>query len=170
MKTMKKVLIYLSLALAALCSVSCLNDEPLIDWDDIKYVIELPYNSHYQLKQNVNKGDQLEFELWVNYTIDYASKVEEDIPVTMGIDEALVEKYNSTSTTKYELLPEGCYTLPQTLTIKKGTQLVKDKVLVNTESLKEGGRYILPVVIANVPEGYTISGNFGHLYLRVNMN
>lgn len=169
MKTMKKALLYLSLAVTALCSVSCLNDDPLIDWSDIKYVIELPYNSHYQLIQNVDQGEELEFELWVNYTIDYASKVEEDIPVTMGVNEALVETYNSTSTTKYELLPAGCYDLPQTLTIKKGTQLVEDKVTVRTDNLKPGGRYILPVIIANVPEGYTISGNFGHLYLRVNM-
>ena len=28
---------------------------------------------------------------------------------------------------------------------------------------------MLPLVIANVPEGYIASGNFGHLYLRILM-
>lgn len=153
-------------------ATSCLDDTPLIDWSELGTVIELPYKSHYLAAQNVEPGEEVSFGIKVNYTIDYASKVTEDIPVNLAVDPDMVEEYNASlpaSATKYEIFPEGTYELPTTITIKKGTQLAEQTMTVNTASLEPGKYYILPVVISSVPDGYIASGNFGHLYLRILM-
>ena len=108
----------------------------------------------------------------VNYTIDYASKLTEDIPVNLAVDPDMVGEYNASLpsySTKYELLPDVTYQLPATLTITKGTHLAETTMTVNTADLVPGKYYMLPVVISGVPDGYIASGNFGHLYLRILM-
>ena len=167
------------LGVTALSATSCLNDTPLINWEDLGVVVELPYKSHYLLYKshyllstNVTPGQEVSFDIKVNYTIDYASKVTEDIPVNLAVDPDMVDEYNATlpaSAQKYKIFPEGTYELPTTITIKKGTQLAEQTMTVNTSDLVPGEYYILPVVISGVPEGYIASGNFGHLYLRIQM-
>ncbi|MEF9930921.1 MAG: DUF1735 domain-containing protein, partial [Bacteroidales bacterium] len=112
-----------------------------------------------------------EFTLMVNYTVFQVSDNTVDIPVTLAADESLVATYNAglaSSTKKYVLLPATTYTLPSPI-IKAGTQLWKENMTVNTSTLKKGEKYLLPIKIASVPAGYTISGNFGHVYLRIDM-
>ena len=109
----------------------------------------------------------------VNYTIPYASDNKEDIKVGLGVDESMVARYNATlaaTAQKYVLLPASSYTLPSEITISKGTQLWKQELEINTSGLTPKTYYVLPVVITNTPKGYTISGNFGHVYLRIQMN
>lgn len=172
MKNLKKVILTMFLGVTALGATSCLNDTPLVNWEDLGVVVELPYKSHYIAVQKVVPGDDVSFDIKVNYTIDYASKVTEDIPVNLAVDPDMVEEYNAglpASATKYEIFPEGTYELPTTITIAKGTQLAEQTMTVNTTNLVPGKYYILPVVISGVPEGYIASGNFGHLYLRILM-
>lgn len=168
MKILKQTISILCLSLMAFGSVSCLKDDPIVDWDDIKYVIELPYKSHYLLDTKP-VDDKVNFQLMVNYAIDDAAKIKTDIPVQLGVDESLVAVYNAGSATKYTLLPASAYTLPSDVVIRAGNRLWQQTMTVNTSGLDKGGRYILPVRIVGVPEGYTISGNFGHVYLRINM-
>lgn len=172
MKTIRKIILAVFLGAATLSTTSCLNDTPLVNWDDLGVVIELPYKSHYLAAQNVKPGQEVTFDIMVNYTIDYASKVTEDIPVNLAVDPDMVGEYNASLpsySTKYELLPEGTYQLPATITITKGTQLAETTMTVNTADLAPGKYYMLPVVISGVPDGYIASGNFGHLYLRILM-
>ena len=170
MKTIRKFMISVMAGTAALCATSCLEDTPLVDWDDLGVVIELPYNSHYLAAQEVEPGETLTFDLMVNYTVSEVSMVTEDIPVTLDVDLSMVDEYNKTSTTQYECFPEGTYDFPLTLTIKKGSRLAEQTMTVNVgDEFEPGHAYMLPLVIANVPEGYIASGNFGHLYLRILM-
>src|SRR5574344_1763897 len=107
---------------------------------------------------------------WGN--IKYVKHVKDSIPVDLGIDESLVAAYNSglsSSTKKYILLPASTYNLPKQATIEKGTRLWSGTFSVKTSTLKKGEKYLLPIKITNVPSGYTISGNFGHLYIRIDM-
>ncbi len=166
------------LAIATLCvvlfsSTSCLKDDPMFDWDAAIPVIELPYKSHYLTSSKVTPEKNVSFNLMVNYTIPFASDNKEDIKVGLKVDESLVSVYNASlasTAKKYELLPAGTYNLPSEITIAKGTQLWKQDLEINTSSLTPKTYYILPVVISSAPQGYTISGNFGHVYLRVQMN
>jgi hypothetical protein len=172
MRSLNKILFTLVSVICLLGTTSCLKDDPIIDWGNIKYVIEMPYKSHYILKQKVTATSDQTFDLMVNYTINDVKLVKENIAVDLGIDETLVAAYNSTlssSTKKYILLPAVTYTLPKQITIEKGTRLWSGKFTVKTSTLKKGEKYLLPIKIVNVPAGYTISGNFGHLYIRIDM-
>lgn len=144
--------------LTALSTTSCLDDEYLVDWDDIKAVIELPYTRHY-VNQTVNQGNDATFDLMVNYTIANWRNQNDEISVGLKVDADQVGDY--------VLLPASTYTLPATLEIHKQTQLTTHKLTVNTSGLEKGKTYALPVVISNVPSGYTISGNFNLVVFRV---
>jgi hypothetical protein len=159
--------------LIALCSVlslsSCLRDDTLVDWDDMVFVIEFPYISHYITQTRVTTTQNVTFSLMLNYTIPDKKDSQSDIPVGVVVDESRVKVYNDANNASYELLPTSAYTLPA-FVIPAGTQLLTVPIEINTSVLEAQKRYILPVVIKDVPPGYVISGNFGHVYLRVDRN
>lgn len=171
MKTINKIMTTLCLMTLVLSSTSCLKDKPLINWSDMKSVIELPYKSHYKILTHVVPDHNEEFKLMVNYTIPYASDNKEDIPVRLGVDESLVETYNATNADEkqYELLPASAYTIPDVV-IAKGTQYWEKDMIIKTDMLSRGKYYLLPIVIVEVPANYIISGNFGYVYLKVQMS
>lgn len=172
MKTItNKIILLFCLVMLTLSTTSCLKDDPMFDWDASGSVIELPYNSHTVLYSKVTSAKNVEAGLMVNYTVSFAADNHEDIPVTLAAEESMVAEYNKTlsaTTKKYVLLPASTYTLPGVV-IKQGTQLWKETLVINTSTLKPGEKYLLPVKITGVPAGYTISGNFGHVYLRIDM-
>lgn len=155
MKT--KTYLMISMLVMALAMTSCLKDDYLVDWDDAKPVIELPYTRH-TTSTTVTAGTEVTFPLYVNYTIADWRNQNEDIVVGLGIDES------QTGTSR--LLPASTYTLPQTMTIAKQKQLAETQLKINTAGL-EKGTYALPVIIKSVPAGYTISGNFGMVLFKV---
>lgn len=155
MKT--KVYLLLSILCMAFTMSSCLEDDYLVDWDDAKPVIELPYTRHTQ-STTVTAGTEVSLKLYVNYTIADWRNQKEDITVELGIDASKV----GTSI----LLPTSTYTLPATMTIAKQTQLAETELKINTAGL-EKGTYALPVIIKSVPAGYTVSGNFGMMLFKV---
>ena len=172
MKTINKLISGLCFMALLLTSTSCLNDDPFVDWDNLGGVIELPYKSHYYNLSRVTPDENKTFPLMVNYTVAYASSNTEDIAVQLGVDESMVATYNASlaaSAKKYVLLPASAYSLPSTAVIKKGTQYWEEDMTINTSSLTRGVYYLLPIKIIGAPEGYTVSGNFGHVYLRVQM-
>lgn len=111
MKNIRKFILAAFLGIATLSTTSCLNDTPMVNWDDLGVVIELPYKSHYLLSTNVTPGQEVSFDIKVNYTIDYASKVTEDIPVNLAVDPDMVDEYNATS----RLLPRSTRYSPRDL-------------------------------------------------------
>lgn len=155
MKT--KIYSLLLIVMMAFTNVSCLEDEYLVDWDKMGIVIELPYAKHY-VQKTVTQGSDAVFDLMVNYTIADWRNQNESIQVGLGVDEAYLGSY--------KLLPASAYTLPSSLTIEPQTQLTTVPLTVKTTDL-EKGTYGLPVVITNVPNGYTLSGNFNYVLFRV---
>ncbi len=147
---------------------SCLKDDPWTDWSQLKSPIELPYSSHFLRKTRVKVGDQVTFDLMVNYTIPDQKNMVEDIPVELAVDANLIDSFNDYYGTSYQLLPSSCYTMPEVI-IKKGVRLWEQDFVVNTAGLEAGKRYILPIIIKSVPSNYLISGNFGVVYLRIDM-
>lgn len=159
MKT--KIYSLLLIVLVAFTNVSCLEDEYLVDWDKMGIVIELPYPKHY-VQKTVSQGTDATFDLMVNYTIADWRNQNETIQVGLGMDESYLES-------GYKLLPASTYTLPSSVTIEKQKQLVSVPLTVKTTDL-EKGKYGLPIVITNVPAGYTKSGNLDYVVLRVVVN
>lgn len=173
MKTItNKIILLFCLVAMTISTTSCLKDDPMFDWEQAVSVIELPYKSHDILKTKVQNTVNQNVELMVNYTVPTASDNGENINVTLAVDPEMVSTYNqglASTTKKYVLLPAGTYTIPAVV-IKQGTQLWKENMTINTSSLKAGEKYLLPIKITGVPAGYTISGNFGHVYLRIDMS
>ena len=163
----------LLVALVAVTSTSCLKDDYLFDYDNMKSVIELPYLDHSKSLSYKDGATSVSTELYVNYSIANWRDIKEDIPVELSIDESLLGGA--------KLLPASAYNLkfPLTMTIlraseqEKLSQLVHDGEKLNWQSAQEvltisltdpnlvsGTLYALPLTISNVPSQYTISGNF----------
>lgn len=158
---------------------SCLKDEPTWDWSKIQGwgVVELPYKAHWQRKTQVVPPTPVEFDLMLNYTIPDKKDMKEDIVVTLSVaaTQAELDRFNKAMGLKgasaYQLLPAGSYTVPTTLTIPKGTQLIDFKVQVTTSGLDpaNGKFYLIPVKIESASNNHIVSGNFGYLDLRIDL-
>ena len=163
----------LLVALVAVTSTSCLKDDYLFDYDNMKSVIELPYLDHSKTLSYKSGATSVSADLYVNYSIADWRDIQEDIPVVLSIDESLLGGA--------KLLPASAYNLkfPLTMTIlraseqEKLSQQVHDGEKLNWQSAQEvltisltdpnlvsGTLYALPLTISNVPSQYTISGNF----------
>ena len=90
MKT--KIYSLLLIVLMAFTNVSCLEDEYLVDWDKMGFVIELPYAKHY-VQKTVNQGSDAVFDLMVNYTIADWRNQNETIQVGLGLDDTYLGSY-----------------------------------------------------------------------------
>ncbi|MEG0518871.1 MAG: DUF1735 domain-containing protein [Bacteroidales bacterium] len=170
MKTINKFFPLVCLIVTALTSTSCLKDDNFIEWDKMGVVIELPYVNHYITQTKVLPTKDISFDFLVNYTVPYAEDNQQDISVSLAVAPDMVKTYNQSlgSTGTYILLPESAYTLPSPV-IPKGKRLYEAPFTIKTSDLQPGEKYLLPIKIAGVPAGYTISGNFGHVYLRIHM-
>lgn len=161
-------------------ATSCLKDDELVDWKKAKEitVIELPYTSHSRVATNQVPTANYTFAgLLVNCCAVYASDIKADISVGLAVDANLLATYNTnngldgTTDAKqpYILMPSTAFSLPSVVTISAGVREAEFDVPVNTSGLVPGVKYLIPIVITNVPAPYTISRNFGMLYLRVDM-
>lgn len=171
MRTINKFFILVCLIVTTLTSTSCLKDDPLFDWDKMGFVIELPYKSNTPAsKTAVTPANNVSFDFMVNYTLPYESDNKEDIPVGIAAAPEALDAYNKSlgASGTYILLPASAYTLPSPV-IAKGKRLFQAPLEIKTSGLELNKKYVLPVKITSVPAGYTISGNYGIVYLRVHM-
>ena len=173
----------LLVALVAVTSTSCLKDDYLFDYDNMKSVIELPYLDHSKSLSYKDGATSVSTELYVNYSIADWRDIKEDIPVELSIDESLLGGA--------KLLPASAYNLkfPLTMTIlraseqEKLSQLVHDGEKLNWQSAQElltinltdpnlvsGTKYALPLTLSSVPSQYTISGNFRNVVFYVTIH
>lgn len=171
-----KILSILLITLTAFSTTSCLDDEYLFDYDNMKAVIELPYVNHYVNLSYKQGATSVSSKLYVNYSIADWRDIKEDIPVTVNLDTSLLDEDE-------ELLPTSAYnlTFPLTMTIKKASDVdPTDREKLNNQSATEilninltdtnlevGKTYGLPVTITNAPANYTISGNFRNVVFYV---
>lgn len=176
MKSITKILLSIALPVVMLGTTSCLNDEPLVDWDQIKdhYVIELADSDHAQYSNNTQQGDEADFMIIVNYTASYASEVTEPIEVQLEVDLDTIAKINAglaASEEPFLPFPPASYAdLRLNSTIPVGEK--RDTIYLNVdvdETFEVGRSYILPLKIAGASDGYLISGNFNYLNLEINM-
>lgn len=171
-----KILSFLFIVATAFSTTSCLEDEYLFDYDNMTPVIELPYVNHTATLSYKEGTTSVSSKLYVNYSIADWRNIDEDIPVTLEIDESLLKS-------GAELLPASSYnlTFPLIMTIKKASDIdPTDRDKLNNQSateilnidltdpnLESGKTYGLPIRIASAPAGYVISGNFNTMVFYV---
>ena len=170
-----KILSFLFMVVTAFSTTSCLEDEYLFDYDNMTPVIELPYVNHYLNLSYKAGSTSVSSKLYVNYSIADWRDINEEIPVTLDIDQSLLSGA--------ELLPASAYnlTFPLTMTIMKASDIdPTDRDKLNNQSateilninltdpaLESGKKYGLPVRIVNAPSNYVISGNFNTMVFYV---
>lgn len=186
---MKKFISLLIMALGVVSLSSCLKDEYLYDIDDQQPVIEFEIASGNLTTLTVS-DDNTSKDFWVNYSISYAQDIEQDITVTVSLDESLLSEGQT-------LLPSACYSLSTESYAKtaEGLSLPMELVIpayskqdltVRTSwnnrrnaqgtlhvdaNAVEPGTYYLPLRITAVsPQVAPISGNFGHEIICVVIN
>lgn len=174
-----KIISYILFICSVFTMTSCLNDDYLYDYENQKPVIELPYVNH-SMNLTYKKGStSVTTPLYVNYSIADWRNINEEIPVTVGIDESSLP--NGT-----KMLPASSYnlTFPLTLTIKKASDIdPTDRSKLNNQSaqtdltidltnseLVSGETYALPLIIESAPSQYTLSGNFNKMVFTITIS
>ena len=177
MKTKINYISALLLLLMVFTTASCLKDDPLVEWPDHNYIVEIADADHTVTRNNVQIGaTQVFADILMNQCAVFASHITESFDVQLAAKDALIATYNTnngldgTEAAKdpYVAMPAANYTIP-TVTIDKGVKQKLFDISVSTAGLTPGGRYIVPLAISSVPSPYIISGNFGYVNLLVNV-
>ncbi len=169
---MKKLYIYL-LVLYLLSLSSCKKDKPAIDFSTVGTIIEiLPENGG-----GLENFGGAELNFGPTDTIDSAAIVlniaspyplNKALTISMGVNDALRNAYNSSNTNQYDAFPDSVFSFPVTsVTISASQRLDTLQVYFYPTKIDTTKNYLLPVSIKDA-QGETISGNFGTIYFHTN--
>ena len=155
---------------AALAVVTGCNDAKLSTIDNGVYIAEAaPSNTFGQQieAQLVDEGDVIK-----TLTVRLVRAIDQDVTVTLDIDQHLIDEYNQQHEATYELLPEEFRSFERTVTIPAGevsapviNLTIKPFTTPNNEA------YAIPVRITSVTGPIGLVGNANHiLYLLTSPN
>lgn len=95
-----------------------------------------------------------------------STPLSKDLNVTVGPDFKANNDNFKTDSIQYENMPDSLYHIVATnLTIKAGTNGTPASVIFFPSKINPAKNYALPLTITN-PAGYTVSGNYGHIYFH----
>ncbi|SOD98712.1 BT_3987 domain-containing protein [Spirosoma fluviale] len=168
---MKKLLYNLILGGLAISMTSCLrDDENFTNFQGVGAVAEIPSSAFYGIEYNQGLPIQT---APTNYSFDVniasPTPPTQDVTVTLSIDQATLDAYNTANETSYTLLPATLYQVSSlTATVKAGSRLAPinlsffsgaDKVPDPTAY--NDAEYALPVKITSASNNVAVSSNFG---------
>lgn len=100
-------------------------------------------------------------EINVNVSYSGAENAPEDISVSLVVDQASLDAFNTINGTDYETPAESVFAVPTTAVIKKGERLSQIKLKVtNTEDFDFNVNYAVALKITSTTKG-VISSNYG---------
>lgn len=160
---------YFVLAAALVTAAGC-EDAKLSTIDNGLYIQEAaPSNTFGQQieSQLVDEADVTK-----TLTVRLVRAINEDVTVTLDIDQQLIDDYNQKNAAAYELLPEEFRTFERTVTIPAGevsapviNLIIKPFTTPNNEA------YAIPIRITSVTGPVRLVGNANHiLYLLTSPN
>lgn len=83
--------------------------------------------------------------------ISFITENQWDITCTLVSEDAdYVAEYNSQNGTSYEMMPEGCYTIPESVVLSPGQQTVNIKAVIDGTKLTYNKTYMLPIRLEGV--------------------
>ena len=180
---MKKILITIPVFCLIVLS-GCLKDKPNVDFSNLGYIAEISTASNNPTLNAPSSGyanfpaatlffasapNPYTVMFTVNIASDYPPT--KDVPVTVGVDQAALAKYNADTVTnssriQYEIFPDSTFSFPVTSgTIKAGQRLDTFYVTFNTSMIDPTHSYMLPISIVTAT-GTTISGNLSTIYFH----
>lgn len=97
----------------------------------------------------------------INVQYDGPTAAPTDITVNLGIDNNLLNTYNTENGTGYVVPPTAVYNMPTSLVIKKGTRMAQGQVkITNNSSFDFNAAYGLPIAITSTSNNAPVSANF----------
>jgi len=172
-----KKLLFIFFALVLVASAGCLKDTPGTDLSHVGTIIEMIYPNG---AQDFGIGTGLEFftgEQFPFYPTDVSDTVTyyvniagtntlgKPLTVNVAIDDSSLEDNYANDNITYLPLPDSCYSLLKTSgTIPAGQRMDTFQIVYYPSKIDLTQNYGAPIALS-VP-GYTVSGNFGTLYLH----
>lgn len=168
---MKSFLYSVLLAGLATSLTGCLNDdEHYTDFKNVGAVAEIPSSAFYGVEYN--QGLSISTTP-TSYTFDVnvasPNPPTQDVTITMAVDQATLDAYNSANSTSYQLLPSSLYQISSlTPTVKAGSRLAPVTVSLYSGSDKvpdpgayNDAAYALPLKITSATNNVAVSSNYG---------
>ena len=162
---MKIKYLYKILPIAFICVglSACLKDDKVeLDFDKGPAIMEIPVkNATASLDIS---STPIEYTVDIHYSADKPAP--NDLQVTVAIDQATLDAYNTAKGTTLELLPAENYTLTKTVTIPAGQRSVPLVFKFRSDMISLTKAYAIPLKITDA-SGVVISGNYGTHVLGV---
>ncbi len=168
---MKSFLYSVLLAGLAASLTGCLNDdEHYTDFKNVGAVAEIPSSAFYGI--GYNQGLSITTTP-TSYTFDVnvASPTlpTQDVTITLAVDQATLDAYNTNNGTSYQLLPSSLYQIASlTTTVKAGSRLAPVAVSLYSSSDRvtdpgayNDAEYALPLKITSATNNVAVSSNYG---------
>ncbi len=167
-----KNFLYSALIAGLAASLSgCLNDdEHYTDFKNVGAVAEIPSSAFYGIEDN--QGLSISTTP-TSYTFDVnvasPTPPTQDVTITLSVDQATLDAYNTTNGTTYQLLPSTLYQISSlATTVKAGSRLAPIVVALYSGSDRvpdpgayNDANYALPLKITSASNNVAISSNYG---------
>jgi hypothetical protein len=148
---------------------SCLNDdEHYVDFKNVGAVAEIPSSAFYGLQDTRSYLKVTAVTDSFDVNIASPNPPSQDIQVTVSVDEAALNAFNTQNGTTFKVLPASSYQLlTPTVTVKAGSRLAPVSFRLNTTSLSFTDTYAIPFVIKSATNGVVVSSNYGTKILAI---
>jgi hypothetical protein len=142
----------LILSVAALSLSSCLKDPRAQDFSNVGAEVELPLAATYYNKLVPAALPITATAQTITLVVNVAAPkpLGSALPVTLVIDQAALDAYNTANSTSYTLLPAADYSIASLkVTIPAGQHTVNVPISVNTSLIDPSGQFILPLTLTD---------------------
>ena len=168
---MKKLLYSFVVGGLAISMSGCLkDDEHFVDLQGVGAVAEIPSSAFYGIEDNRGLPIQTT-PIGYSFDVNIASPTppSQDVTVTLAVDKAALDAYNTANSTSYQLLPANLYQLPNlTTTVKAGSRLAPVQLSffsgadkVPDPTAYNDATYALPIKITSASNNVAVSSNYG---------
>jgi hypothetical protein len=153
MKTRKltKFTALTALVLAVTSLSSCLKDSRFVNYAGVTPFVELPLaaaNGAFTAEAFTIVATPITLPLAVNYAAPKPRT--SPLTVTLKVDQAALDAYNSANKTSYTILPAADYSIASlTVTIPAGQNTAIVAISINISKVDPNGSFILPISIAD---------------------
>jgi len=111
-------------------------------------------------------GTDLADTAMISIDLGGPAKAPKDLAVTLGPDPNALQDNYSTDSIPYIAMPDSDYTIvTPALTIKAGSRIASTMVVFYPSKIDPTKNYMLALTVTGAA-GYTVSANFGHVYLH----
>ncbi|TWR28623.1 DUF1735 domain-containing protein [Mucilaginibacter achroorhodeus] len=151
MKRNYKITSYILLGVTAMLSLSsCLKDSGYIDFSKNEPLVEFPLEANSgQFQSAAFDISSTPSTLQVAVNVASPAPLTSALDVTVSVDQATLDAYNSANSTNYLVLPSADYALPAKVTVPANQRLGILNITIYTDKIDPSGSFALPLKITD---------------------